>query len=269
MTFLHDKVAIVTGAGSGIGKAICRTFAEAGAKVVLNDMNPELAQESALDINNGLTGIVHPIATDVADIEATRTMIKQVIEMFGRLDILVGNAGLTNFGAFLDYSEVAFDRVIGVNLRGNYFLAQAAAREMIRLKTREGRIILTSSVTGHRAFLNLSAYGISKAALVHLSRVLALELGKFGITTNTISPGAILTSRTLKDDPEFEQRWASVSSNGSCGTVEDIANTALFLASSEARHINGQTIQVDGGWTIMSPVPEGLPDQPQESSKLI
>lgn len=269
MNSLQDKVALVTGAGSGIGKSICRTFAAAGSKVVLNDMDSELAEKAVIDINQDLQGeMVYPVSIDVADIDASRSMVKEVGERFGRLDILVGNAGITNFGPFLEYSEEAFDRVLGVNLRGNYFLAQAVAQQMIQLKTQEGRIILISSVTGHQAFLNLSAYGITKAALCHLSKVLALELGKFNITANTISPGAILTERTLKDDPEFKEHWASVASTGRCGSVEDIANTALFLASSEARHITGQTIQVDGGWTIKSPIPEGNPEQPEESSKL-
>lgn len=269
MTSFQDKVALVTGAGSGIGKAICQTFAEAGSRVVLNDMDRDLAEKAAADINQFRgTEMVYPLCWDVADIEASRKMVGDLVERFGRFDIFVGNAGITNFGPFLDYTEEAFDRVMGVNLKGNYFLAQAVARKMVHLETSEGRIILISSVTGHQAFLNLSTYGLTKAALVHLSKVLALELGKFNITANTISPGAILTERTLKDDPDYEKHWASVVSVGRCGTVEDIASMALFLASSEAKHITGQTIQVDGGWTITSPIPEGNPEQPKESSKL-
>ena len=269
MNSLREKVAVVTGAGSGIGKAICWTFAEAGSRVVLNDMDPELGQKAALEINQDLSGeVVFPLSWDVADVEASRKSVAQIGQQFGRFDILVGNAGITNFGPFLEYSEEAFDRVVGVNLRGNYFLAQAAARQMIQMKTQQGRIILISSVVGHRAFLNLSTYGVTKAALVHLSKVLALELGRYNITANTISPGAIITARTLKDDPEYEEHWASVASNGRCGNVDDIANAALFLSSSEASHITGQTLQVDGGWTIKSPIPEGNPEQPEESSKL-
>jgi glucose 1-dehydrogenase len=232
-------------------------------------MDDELAEKATIDINRDFNReMVYPLIWDVADTEASKKMVVEVGDRFSRLDILVGNAGITNFGGFLDYTEEAFDRVLGVNLRGNYFLAQAVAQQMIKKKTPEGRIIFISSVTGHQAFLNLSTYGLTKAALCHLSKVLALELGGLNITANTISPGAIITERTLKDDPQYEEHWASVASVGRCGRVEDIASAALFLASIEARHITGQTIQVDGGWTIKSPIPEGNPEQPEESSKL-
>jgi 3-oxoacyl-[acyl-carrier protein] reductase len=143
-------------------------------------------------------------------------------------------------------------------MRGSYFSAQAAALAMIEHKI-SGRIILMSSVTGLQAHINLSAYGMTKAALRLMARGLALELGSYGITVNAIGAGATITERTLTDDPDYERNWNSVAPNGRTGYVEDVANTTLFLASKEARHITGDTIMVDGGWTIYSPVPQNHP----------
>jgi 3-oxoacyl-[acyl-carrier protein] reductase len=143
-------------------------------------------------------------------------------------------------------------------MRGSYFTAQAGALSMIEHK-HAGRIILMSSVTGVQAHINLSAYGMTKAALRLMAKTLALELGSYQITVNAIGAGATITERTLADDPNYEKNWNSVAPNGRTGYVDDIANTVLFLASAEARHITGDTIMVDGGWTIYSPVPSNHP----------
>jgi glucose 1-dehydrogenase len=268
MARFDDYAVLVTGAGVGIGYEICRLFAAQGARVALNDIDPALAQKSAAAIN-AQTGreAVTGYGCDVADVEAVRSMTADFVEKAGRLDVVVANAGLTNYGEFLDYTPEAFDRVMGVNLRGSYFTAQAGARVMIE-KGVAGRILLMSSVTGGRAFLNLGAYGISKAGIRHMAKSLALELGQYGITVNAISPGAILTERTLADDPKFDSNWAGVTPTRRVGYVEDIAHTALFLASPEARQINGQTIEVDGGWSLASPLPEDHPEKPRFSSQL-
>lgn len=264
-----DQYAVlVTGAGIGIGYEICRQFASEGARVALNDIDPALAQKSAAAINAQLSReVVMGYGCDVADVEAVRAMVADFAGKTGRLDVVVANAGLTNYGEFLDYTPQAFDRVMGVNLRGSYFTAQAGARVMVEQGT-AGRILLMSSVTGGRAFLNLGAYGISKAGIRHMAKSLALELGQYGITVNAISPGAILTERTLADDPKFDSNWASVTPTNRVGYVEDIAHTALFLASPEARQINGQTIEVDGGWSLASPLPQEHPHKPGFSSQL-
>jgi 3-oxoacyl-[acyl-carrier protein] reductase len=203
----------------------------------------------------------------VSDVAAVRQMVAGAAERFGGLDIVVANAGITNYGSFLDYTPEAFDRLTSVNLRGSYFTAQAGAQAMIARGTR-GRILLMSSVTGLRAFRNLSAYGITKAGLRFMASVLALELGPHGITVNAIGPGAILTERTLADDPNLEANWASVTPNGRTGYVEDVVAAARFLASREAAHVTGQTLMVDGGWTLHSPLPEEHPAMPKASSQL-
>ncbi len=263
-----DKGVVVTGAGVGIGFEICRQFAREGAVVALNDLNPALAEEATAKINRELgREAVYSYAFDVADVEAVRSMFADFARKVGRLDVAVANAGLTNFGEFLTYTPEAFDRLTGVNLRGSYFTAQAAAHIMIERQI-SGRILLMSSVTGGQAFLNLGAYGVTKAGIRHMAKVLGLELGKYDITVNAISPGLIITERTVQDDPNAEANWAAVTPTGRTGHVEDIAVAALFLASPEARHINGQTLEVDGGWTMVSTIPAAHPDKPVFSSQL-
>jgi 3-oxoacyl-[acyl-carrier protein] reductase len=263
-----DKSVVVTGAGVGIGCEICRQFAIEGAVVALNDIDGALASQTAAKINAEVgREAVHGYGCDVADVPAIRAMIADFADRTGRLDVAVANAGLTNFGEFLTYTPEAFDRLTSVNLRGSFFTAQAAAQIMIQ-KQIPGRILLMSSVTGGQAFLNLGAYGITKAGIRHMAKVLGLELGKYGITANAISPGLILTERTVQDDPNADANWAAVTPTGRTGRVDDIAAAALFLASPEARHITGQTLEVDGGWTMVSTIPTGHPDNPEFSSQL-
>jgi 3-oxoacyl-[acyl-carrier protein] reductase len=263
-----DKGVIVTGAGVGIGFEICRQFALEGAVVALNDISPALAGESAAKINAEVgRQAVYNYAFDVADVQALGAVFDDFVRKVGRLDVAVANAGLTNFGEFLTYTPEAFDRLTSVNLRGSYFTAQAAARIMID-KQISGRILLMSSVTGGQAFLNLGAYGVTKAGIRHMAKVLGLELGKYDITVNAISPGLIITERTVQDDPNAEANWAAVTPTGRAGQVQDIAAAALFLASPEARHITGQTLEIDGGWTMVSTIPAAHPDKPAFSSQL-
>jgi 3-oxoacyl-[acyl-carrier protein] reductase len=162
MKRFENKNVLVTGAGSGIGFGICRHFASEGAIVALNDKNATLAKESAARINQELgSQQVYPYACDIADVEAVRTMVKDFADTYNGLHVLVANAGITNYGAFLTYTPEAFDTLTSVNMRGSYFSAQAAALAMIEYKI-PGRIILMSSVTGLQAHINLSAYGMTR-----------------------------------------------------------------------------------------------------------
>jgi NAD(P)-dependent dehydrogenase (short-subunit alcohol dehydrogenase family) len=268
MNFENYSV-LVTGAGRGIGYGICNAFASAGAYVALNDIDAKIAREAAETINAEVgREAVTPCALDVADVPAVREMVNTVAEQHGRLDVVIANAGLSHYGRFLEYSPDAFDRVTAVNLRGTFFTAQAAAQAMIDRNTSNGRILLMSSVTGIQAYPNLGAYGMTKAGIRHLARVLAVELGHHAITVNAICPGATVTERTLADDPAYDTNWQQVAPNGRVAHVDDIVQTALFLSSPAARHITGQTLTVDGGWTLISPIPEDTPDVPDESSKL-
>ncbi len=268
MSGFSGKAVFVTGAGTGIGYALCKAFAAEEATVALNDVDSALCQSAARRINDSL-GVerVHPYAGDVADVDAVRRMFDQFVAVAARLDIVVANAGITNYGEFLTYTPAAFDRLLGVNLRGSFFTAQTAARIMIDAHI-PGRILLMSSVTGIQAHLNLGVYGITKAGLQMMAKTVALEVAQYGITVNAICPGATVTERTLRDDPNYERNWASVTPTGRVGYAEDVVAAALYLASDEARQVTGQTLVVDGGWTLQSPLPPDHPELPDYSSRL-
>ena len=262
------KNVIVTGAGSGIGYGIVQAFANEGATVALNDLNTELAQQATNEINRALDNSnVHAYPGDVANPNTVQQLMHRFKDHIGVPDIVIANAGITQYVEFLECTPAMFDRVVQVNLRGSYFLAQMAAKQMIAAN-QPGRIILMSSVVGQRAFLNFSVYSMTKAALPMLAKAIALELGQYGITVNSIAPGATLTERTLREDPNYAENWAKVAPNQRVGTVEDIANAALFLASPQATHITGQNLVVDGGWTMQSPRPEDHPEMPEENESV-
>lgn len=248
----EDKVAIVTGAGQGIGLEICRKLCAAGTRVILNDVDAELAAQAVLELNNA-GGVCIAVPGDSSDLSIIQQMVDTAVSNFGKLDIAIANAGITLFGDFFSYTQEAFSRVMQVNLNGTFFLAQAAAKQM-KAQTSGGRLLFMSSVTGHQAHRNLAAYGMSKAALEMLARNLVIEVSRFGITVNCIAPGATATERTL-EDPDYEKTWARITPTGRAGTVQDVASTAMFLVSDEASQITGQTILVDGGWSAVSPDP--------------
>ena len=254
MRFSNQTV-IVTGAGEGIGCEIARQFCAAGAAVLLNDINPQSAEAAAERISAETGARCLPMPGDIADVDLGRSLVDAAVAQLGGLDICVCNAGLTSWGDFFDYSPTDFERLVSVNLRGTYFLAQAAARRF-RERGKGGRIILTSSVTGRQAVPYLSAYGMTKAALEMMARNLVLELSPHGITINCVAPGAVITPRNLADDADYEATWSALTPLGQAIQVEDIANAALFLASPASGAITGQTIVVDGGWTCASPIPD-------------
>jgi glucose 1-dehydrogenase len=248
----QQKVAIVTGAGQGIGLEIARQLAHEGAHVVLNDVDLSLAEAEAKKIQQE-KGICLPMAGDAGDTAFIQFMIDEAVKQFGKLDIAIANAGITLFGDFLEYTPDDFFEVMKVNLGGSFFLAQIAARQM-KQQGNGGRILFMSSVTGHQAHKNLSAYGMSKAALEMLAKTLVVELSEYGITVNAIAPGATLTERTA-NDPDYDKTWSKITPIGKPASTQDIANAALFLVSPQSGHITGQSLVIDGGWTSVSPSP--------------
>jgi glucose 1-dehydrogenase len=249
----QDKVAIVTGAGQGIGFEICRNLTTEGAHVILNDIDQALAGKAVKRIIEDTAGNCMALAGDSSDVGFIQKMVDSAVTEFGKLDIVIANAGITLFGDFFTYPAESFFRVMQVNLGGTFFLAQAAANQM-KKQASGGSLLFTSSVTGHQAHKDLAAYGMSKAALEMLAKNLVIELSPYKINVNTIAPGATITERT-SGDPEYSKTWSTITPMGRPATVFDIANTALFLVSDEAKHITGQSLIVDGGWTSISPSP--------------
>jgi 3-oxoacyl-[acyl-carrier protein] reductase len=261
---MAKQAVFITGAGQGIGYALCRAFAAQGAQVALNDLDPAKAEQAAEAINVAVNAErVRPFAGDAADVSAMGALINRFADEAGALDVVIANAGVTRYVPFLDSTPENFDQIVSVNLRGTYFLAQAAARRMIA-DGKAGRIILLSSVVGLRAFPNFSIYSMTKAGIAMMAASLALELGPHGITVNAVSPGATLTERTLREDPNYEAGWGQVTPNGRVNSVEDITAPALFLASPAAQQINGQNWVIDGGWTLASPLPPEHPHIPEK-----
>ncbi|HSZ85392.1 MAG TPA: SDR family oxidoreductase, partial [Puia sp.] len=223
-----------------------------GANVLLNDVDESLANSASQKIVKE-NGNCIPIAGDVSDTSFINSIVEKAVEKFGKIDIVIANAGITLFGDFFSYPAESFYKLLQVNLGGSFFLAQAAANKMKQQRS-GGSILLMSSVTGHQAHRNLAAYGMTKAALEMLAKSLVIELSPFQININAIAPGATLTERTV-DDKDFEKIWSKITPLGRAATTIDIANAALFLVSENAKHITGQSLVVDGGWTAVSPEP--------------
>lgn len=248
----HNQVAIVTGAGQGIGLEICRQLAGQGAHVILNDIQVSLAEEAAASVRHQHGSCV-PYGGDASDVSFVRAMVEEAVKRFGKLDIVIANAGITLFGEFLQYAPEDFQKVMQVNLGGSFFLAQAASQKM-KEQGAGGRILFMSSVTGHQAHKNLAAYGMTKAALEMLAKTLVVELSEYKITVNALAPGATMTERTAQDT-DYEKTWSRITPMGRPASTQDIAKAALFFVSPEAGHITGQALVIDGGWTSVSPSP--------------
>ena len=250
---LNEKVAIVTGAGQGIGFEICRKLSAAGANVILNDLDPTLASDAAKSITDESRMCI-PVPGDSSRLDIIQQLVNTAVSKFGRLDIAIANAGITLYGDFFTYTQESFSRVMEVNLGGSFFLAQTAANQM-KKQSSGGSLLFISSVTGHQAHKNLAAYGMSKAALEMLAKNLVIELSQYKINVNTIAPGATVTQRTVMENEDYVGIWSKITPMGRPAAADDIANAVLFLITDEAKHITGQTLIVDGGWTCISPSP--------------
>lgn len=247
------QVAIVTGAGNGIGFEVAMQLAVNGASVIMNDIDGDLVKSSSAKINAVVAGSTYPVAGDAGDLTVIQQLVDEAVSRFGKLTIAIANAGITLFGDFLEYEPAALQSVLRVNLQGSFFLAQMSAKQIIKQES-GGSILFMSSVTGHQAHKNLAAYGMTKAGLEMLAKNLVIELSEHKITVNTVAPGATLTERTL-EDADYKNTWSRITPMGRPATVSDVANAVLFLVSPKANHITGQNLMVDGGWTGVSVSP--------------
>ncbi|MEM7379189.1 MAG: SDR family NAD(P)-dependent oxidoreductase [Pseudomonadota bacterium] len=248
----EPRAAIVTGAACGIGFAVAQRLADDGAAVVLNDSDP-VALDRAVAALSDRGGRCVACPGDAGDLAVIDELVASALALAGRLDWVIANAGITAFGPFLSFGADDFDRVVNLNLRGSFFLAQRAARQMIA-QGDGGRVVLMSSVTGVQHHPDLVAYGMSKAGIRMLAKSMGVELAPHGITVNAVAPGATLTERT-EQDPDYRSTWTQLNPNGRVGTVEDIASAVAYVLSDGARHVTAHTLVVDGGWSAVSPPP--------------
>ena len=245
---LEGKVALVTGAGRGIGKQIALTLAGYGADVILNYRgSKEAAEKTAKAAEEyGRRALVFPC--NVADSEAVKQMIEAGTKEFGRIDILVNNAGITRDNLLMRMSEEEFDLVMDINLKGTFHCIHHIARQMIRQKS--GRIINISSVSGVLGNAGQANYCASKAGIIGLTKSAAREFASRGITVNAVAPGFIDTEMTAVLSKEIREDILNRIPMKQFGKTEDIAQTVAFLASDAARYITGQVISVDGGMAM-------------------
>ena len=245
---LEGKVAVVTGASRGIGRAIALKLASQGAKVVINyNGSEEKAKEVQTQIETeGGKAVIY--RCDVSDYDACQTFIQDVIKTEGSMDILVNNAGITRDGLLMKMSEEDFDRVIDTNLKGAFHTIRFAARQM--LKQRSGRIINMASVVGVTGNAGQANYAASKAGVIGLTKATARELASRGITVNAVAPGFIETGMTAVLPEKVKEASVSQIPLGKFGSPEQVAAAVAFLASSDAAYITGQVLHVDGGMVM-------------------
>lgn len=245
---LNEKIAVVTGASRGIGKAIAKKLAELGATVIVNfNGSQEKAQEVVAEIE-AAGGKADMVQCNVADYAACETFLKDIIEKYGKIDILVNNAGITKDGLLMRMSEEDFGKVIDINLKGTFNCMRFASRQM--MKQKNGRIINMSSVVGVCGNAGQVNYAASKAGVIGMTKSAAKELASRGITVNAIAPGFIETDMTNVLSDKVKEESVKQIPMGCFGQVEDIAAAVAFLASDEARYITGQVLHVDGGMAM-------------------
>lgn len=245
---LKGKVAVVTGASRGIGRAVALRMAEEGATVVINYNGSAERAESVRREIEEMGGTASVYQCDVSDFSACERFFQDVINQYGRLDILVNNAGITRDGLLMKMSEEDFDQVVDTNLKGCFLCIRFVSRQM--LKQRSGRIINMTSVSGVAGNAGQANYSASKAGVIGLTKAVAKELASRHITVNAIAPGFIETDMTDVLSDNVKEEAVKQIPLGSFGKPEDIANLAVFLASEKASYITGQVIHVDGGMVM-------------------
>ncbi|PJI38560.1 SDR family NAD(P)-dependent oxidoreductase [Ferrovibrio sp.] len=249
---LAGKVAVVTGAAQGIGRACAERFLKDGAKVVIGDVNEAQLAKTAADLDNPAS--LATLRTDVSKRADVDALVKLAADRFGRLDVIVNNAGIARTQQFLDITEEDFETVLGINLKGAFFGTQAAARQMIAQGS-GGVVINMSSVNALLSIPTLSTYAMSKGAMNQLTTTAAVALAPHNIRVVGIGPGTILTELVAQQIMTSDAARKSVLSRtpiGRCGEPSEVAAVASFLASEDASYVTGQTVYVDGGRMVLN-----------------
>jgi NAD(P)-dependent dehydrogenase (short-subunit alcohol dehydrogenase family) len=243
---LKGKVAIVTGGGKGIGKAIAICFAREGADItVCSRTLSEIEEVSSEILKMGKRALARRV--DVSISSQVNDLVSETIEKFGKIDILVNNAGWNTLAPIVDTTDENWDQIIKVHLYGSFYCSRAVSREMIKRK--EGKILNIVSISGIRGSVRRGPYGVAKAGVINLTKIMAGELGKFGINVNAIAPGPILTDLILRNlGEEGLKSYINSLCLNRLGDIEDVAKAALFLCSSDSDFITGHTLPVDGGF---------------------
>jgi glucose 1-dehydrogenase len=254
MMKLQNRVALVTGASKGIGAAIAIAAAREGADVVVNYASDEAGAAHVLaEVRKaGRRGMVY--RADVSSKPEVDAMVGAGIAQFGKIDVLVNNAGIALWKPFLDIDEENWDRTMDTNLKSVFLCSQAVARHLVEKKL-PGSIVNISSIAAHGALDCLVPYCASKGGMTVITKALAVELGGYGIRVNAVAPGTIDIQRNRDTDPKYPNDWIPFIPLGRVGTVEDVAAPVIFLASDDAAYITGQTFWADGGETSYVPMP--------------
>ncbi|TAK36158.1 MAG: SDR family oxidoreductase [Chloroflexota bacterium] len=243
---LQNKVAVVTGAAQGNGHAIALAYAREGARVVIADIQLFKAEETVGEIL-AAGGRAIAVAVDVSRRDQVEQMVVRTLDEYGQIDVLVNNAGIADAHRFLEYPEEAWDRIINVNLKSVFLCGQAAARHMTE---HGGSIINIASLSAERGFPRLAGYGPSKAAVKQLTKVMAIDLGRYKIRVNCIGPGNMITEMTeaFRASATINEQFLQRTPLGRWGEPEELTGAAIFLASEESSFITGTTVWVDGGY---------------------
>jgi NAD(P)-dependent dehydrogenase (short-subunit alcohol dehydrogenase family) len=242
----QNRWALVTGAGRGIGRGIALELAKSGCNLIVNELSDQESAEATAAEIQALGRKTLVILADVGNGEAVAGMFRKVAGAAERLDVLVNNAGIQTWKSLLDLEEAEWDRVLATNLKGCFLCTQRAAI-LMKASGHGGRIINIGSGCNKIAFPKLVDYTASKGGIEMLTKVSAVELGKYGITVNCVAPGAIETERTLREAGDYSATWAEATPLGRVGLPEDVGRAVAFLASPAAAFISGQTLGVDGG----------------------
>ena len=244
---LKDKVALITGGARGIGKAIALAYAKEGADIVVADVNLEEAEKTAKEIEL-LGRKALALTMDVTDYTKVEEVVNKILDKFAKIDILVNNAGITKDNLLLRMSQLEWDAVLNVNLKGTFNCIRAVSRVMI--KQRSGRIVSIASIIGLIGNPGQANYSASKAGIIALTKTAAKELASRNINVNAVAPGFIQTDMTAKLSEELKQKMLSNIPLNKLGSADDVAAVCLFLASEDSSYITGQTIVVDGGMVM-------------------